>query len=433
MALEEERLILARSDPVLYLFFKYVDVYEVGYDESASFAASSIVDNRLLIFLREDFFDLPKDQRVIILAHELWHLILRHPIRAMRIIDQITADVDVKVRTETKFVLHRLYNFAADIKINDYYLKKYRLPEGFGISLQQFPMLQEIDIESISTEELFEKLLQNSCNGSLQLHCGSSQKDSDEKEGDDSQKGKEKPGDLMDPEEAKKKAATASQLQQGKDLENGEDVEERIKKTFVKVAMTAKTAGQDISAVAERLLLQLAKPKIKWSAVLRRLLRNFASGKSILQSYTRINRRVQEFPGSRRLSLGKIWALVDVSGSIGQAEFDQFISELLAISNLVEEIKVVFWDTKITSMHTIRKKSEIPRIKTKGYGGTTIVPVLRSLKFKSNDVIVVMTDGYFADDRKELESIMKKIKAKKILLTTGEEHGCFDHVIKMTF
>lgn len=47
------------------------------------------------------------------------------------------------------------------------------------------------------------------------------------------------------------------------------------------------------------------------------------------------------------------------------------------------------------------------------------------------DVVVVLTDGYWADDENEVVRYLDMISGKKILVTVGKIHNGFDEVLKI--
>jgi len=99
-----------------------------------------------------------------------------------------------------------------------------------------------------------------------------------------------------------------------------------------------------------------------------------------------------------------ITVAIDVSGSIGDKEYQEFISEMVGISKSFENVVMncLFWDTEVTS-DLVMKNGNIKIIeetKVCGYGGTTFNCVSEYLKEnrKKPNLMVVFTDGYIDDD-----------------------------------
>ena len=95
----------------------------------------------------------------------------------------------------------------------------------------------------------------------------------------------------------------------------------------------------------------------------------------------------------------EIWAFVDSSGSIGQNEMGQFLTQIYRIS---KEFKCIFnicyWDTRVTDVYKkILKEDDILKCLPKHSGGTDINCVydwLAATKVKP-DIMLILTDGYF--------------------------------------
>ena len=126
--------------------------------------------------------------------------------------------------------------------------------------------------------------------------------------------------------------------------------------------------------------------------------------------------------GTREERLEEVWAFVDSSGSIGNSEISQFLTQLYRIA---KEFKCVFnicyWDTKVTDIYKkITNEKEIFNSLPKHSGGTDINCVYRWLgenKVKP-DVMLILTDGYFGT----LESTYfnNSLKQKTILVLSDD-------------
>ena len=95
--------------------------------------------------------------------------------------------------------------------------------------------------------------------------------------------------------------------------------------------------------------------------------------------------------------------MIDTSGSIGQEELTDFVSEIVGIAKAYKdriEMKLYTHDTEIQSEFKVENGSieKIKQLKIKGGGGTSFIQPLKQLKDKTkgNDkpkLLVWLTDG----------------------------------------
>lgn len=187
------------------------------------------------------------------------------------------------------------------------------------------------------------------------------------------------------------------------------------REAVVKAAMTAKMAGK-LPAGAERFVAELTKTRVPWRVLLRQAIHN-GLGRSVVSSWTRINRKHNGFPGVKRLTRPRVWCLVDTSGSIGGDELRQFLSEVYSISRGgASSVAVIPWDAKAYGEIAIRKPSDIAKAsRLSGEGGTCIGPAFQRVvsRMRGSDVIVVLTDGKIFDaGESQVIRLAQRIRAK---------------------
>lgn len=116
-------------------------------------------------------------------------------------------------------------------------------------------------------------------------------------------------------------------------------------------------------------------------------------------------------------SIPKLIIAIDVSGSIEDDEYKQFLNEIYSIfkSVNVSECEIVLWD------YNIQKKFRMIGNYTKilediknrrGYGGTRLECVLEHYKNKpvNNTILIVLTDGHFGEiEAKDLKKFKKVV------------------------
>jgi len=212
-----------------------------------------------------------------------------------------------------------------------------------------------------------------------------------------------------------------------------EELEQKLSKVIRDSLLSAKMAGTQLSGIEERILESLVKSKVDWRAMFRNYLQMYVK-KNVIQTFKKANRRIRDLPGIQPISRPRAWVFVDVSGSINQQEYDQFMSEVVKLSSHVSETVLVTWDTKVTAEKKFKGKITPDKVSVKfrGKGGTKFSPVISQyIKWiKPNDVVIVLTDGYWSDPN-VAEDILKQIRALKILVTTVAEVPGFDKVVKI--
>lgn len=200
-------------------------------------------------------------------------------------------------------------------------------------------------------------------------------------------------------------------VQEG-DREMYEEGEVGLTNAVRKAIVMLKMAGAG-RGTAELVLSQAIKPKVNWRAELRSMVRH-GLGLSVVSTWRKPSRKHPSYPGVYRFKKPDIYAVVDVSGSIGQREIDQFFAELFAAARLVR-VFAVFFDDGVRRECRV-KPGMVPRVK--GGGGTVISPALMKVysKVRKGDVVVVLTDGAVADVD-EQEAWLRKVKwrASKVI------------------
>jgi hypothetical protein len=165
--------------------------------------------------------------------------------------------------------------------------------------------------------------------------------------------------------------------------------------------------------------LDTAPPKVDWRGILKRYINDLGD---IRRTWTRPHRRGLPYPGVRQsYALRRVYVLVDVSGSISDYELRQFIGEVLGMAEAAKEVVVAFWDVGVRHVETVRSHGDVERLsKIPGGGGTVIKPALQwaAAVRRPLDPVIVLTDGYWADDHdEEVRDALCKIRP--IIATTG--------------
>ena len=139
----------------------------------------------------------------------------------------------------------------------------------------------------------------------------------------------------------------------------------------VKVAQAVQSAKMmgKLSAGVERLVGELLTPKVLWADVLQRFI---IKAKTDDRTFARPNRRfIQQGMYLQHTGevMGGAWA-VDCSGSIGQAEIDQFATEIIKVweDHKPTKTHVIYFDIEV-SHYDVFGQDDRPEIKPHGGGG----------------------------------------------------------------
>jgi len=153
---------------------------------------------------------------------------------------------------------------------------------------------------------------------------------------------------------------------------------------------------------------ELLEPKVNW----REQLRDFVNATCKNKDKTSWKRPHKRFighdiymPSMVGESIGQIVVGIDTSGSIGQQELNEFLTEVVAICDDVSpsSIELLYWDTHVAGHETYNQgdyKGLFESTKPAGGGGTHVGCVNQYIKDKriQPEAIIILTDGYVEND-----------------------------------
>ncbi|UYE90245.1 metallopeptidase [Alteromonas phage vB_AemP_PT15-A5] len=295
--------------------------------------------------------------RVFILAHEAWHIAFDH-ITRFRELPEYSDDPS---QNKADF---RIYNEAADHVINNMLKNKgYSVPDNACCNPKYVNM---------STEQVYYDLLKEKSNDPNFIPDFTPI-------GGDSSDGSPKPS-KQEIEQAKAK------------------VEEMLVKAHVADEMeNGKEGAEDVPDSINKRIEDLIDPKIVWYELLRNYM--FEHSKNDY-SYKKPNRRYMPdiiVPSLYSESMGKISVGIDVSGSIGEEEYQIFRSEAQEIIEDLdpESMELVQWHHGIAAVDVIERGSDINDVEFKESGGTDVHPLLRHWVRNPPEIAIIFTDGFF--------------------------------------
>lgn len=290
------------------------------------------------LYINPEFFMAQKPRvRVSILFHEAWHVAWNHPMRG-------------------KDLEHEKYNIAGDHVIN--LMGKaagYEIPDTWYCDPQY---------QGMSTLEVYNKLPD----------------DKFEKEGGPTTDVIYFDGNGDDQETKKKELEWAG----------------IVKKATV-VSRIQKDKAGTIPGEIEVALDKILNPKLPWNELLINYMTSYAKDD---YSYRRPNRKFWPqfyLPSAYSEAIGHIAVAVDTSGSVTDAEFNAFRTEIMGIQEMLkpELLTVLSFDTKIKKEVKLTADQDFSQETFTGRGGTDIDPVWKWTKKNQPICIIIFSDMRF--------------------------------------
>lgn len=277
---------------------------------------------------------------------------------------------------------HELWNIATDIAINYILIRDgMKLPDGVLLpemdGTMSLPKANlSINVENLPAEKVYELLSKES----EKVKANYSSMDT-HMEGDEDDQGNST-GDA--------KGSGANQANQ-----------QKWKQVATNAATYAKTRGQ-LGGALERICEGLLTPKMNWKDLL-----NMYITRELPFNYTnaRPNRKWCAtgvyMPSSIKENL-EIVVTVDVSGSIGDQEYADFMGEVIGICTAFEQVnaRVLFWSTYIDpaddKVITRDSAYDLTNYKAHSSGGTTFSCVADYCEEHgvNSTIFITLTDGY---------------------------------------
>ena len=182
------------------------------------------------------------------------------------------------------------------------------------------------------------------------------------------------------------------------------DIDQAIRQGLMaqhKVAGKGKSGG-------DRELDELLAPKVDWREVLREFVKSTCNAKDT-SSWRKVNRRYLStgmyMPSMIGEKVGHLVIAIDTSGSVGQQELSEFLSEVKGVCEEVnpEKVDLIYWGSDVAG-HEEYEGTAVANLvnstKPQDGGGTSPSCVSEYLKDKDikPDCIIVLTDGYVGSD-----------------------------------
>lgn len=302
-----------------------------------------------------------------VVAHETLHLALQHLLRC---------EGRKKV----------IWNFAIDFAVNSIILQENaRIKRDNGSYEDSFKLvdgsLYSGDFENMSSEQIYDILIKKA------KEIEKTMKTMDEH-------GYPIIGDK--PSNKKSKAQKGREEELKITQEELRRQQKKWKRQLVEATTRAKQMGKLPQSI-ERLVDDFMDSKINWRGLLYRYITREIP---VDLSYSR--------PHKKSISVGvymphvvkenvEIAVAIDTSGSISQEEFNEFMSEVVAIAKSSANICIhlIICDCRVKNTYEIRNGFDPSKVRIEGYGGTDFRPVYKWLEENKPDtrLLIYFTDG----------------------------------------
>jgi len=324
---------------------------------------TAAVDGRNLYFNTQFFNAMSNKEIEFVIAHEILHCVFDHLGR----------------RDERNPLL---YNIAADYKVNNLLVR-----DRIGEKPSIVDCYQDFKYEEWTSEEIYDELYKEA-----------------EKNGEEYLK---QLGEMLDEHLDLEGDGTEEDNKDGKGrpkYSKGEmdQIKDEIKEAMIQAAQTA--GAGNVPGGVQRLIKQLTEPKMNWRELLRQQIQS-----TIKSDYTfaRPSRKGWHtgaiLPGMNFQDTIDICVSIDMSGSIGDDQAKDFLSEIKGIMDEYKDYKIKVWcfDTAVYNEEdfTADGGRDLSEYKVLGGGGTDFM--VNWTYMKDNDIqpkkFIMFTDGYAWD------------------------------------
>lgn len=277
----------------------------------------------------------------------------------------------------------QIFNIANDYCVNAD-LKKYRV----GTFITSVPVLYDPKYEGKSSEEVYDDLMKNvqkiNMDQLMDMLLDDHLDDDDEGqgsaqgEGDGERQGKGRP------------RLTKEERQQ---------IRDEIKEAMITAAKTS-DAGS-VPAGVQRMIKDLTEPKMNWREWIQQQIHSIVKNDYTWQRPSRKGWHMDAImPGLKAEEAIDVFVYLDMSGSIGEAQAKDFISEIHGMMTQFSDYKIhiACFDTEVYNyrVYSADGAEEISEYELAGGGGTDFECMFQFLK--DNDIqpnkLIVFTDGY---------------------------------------
>jgi len=198
--------------------------------------------------------------------------------------------------------------------------------------------------------------------------------------------------------------------QDAKDMteEEKKELEREIDQAIRQGVMAQQKIAGSGAGGLDRELADLLEPKVNWREVLRDFVKSICNSKDA-SSWRRVNRRFLStgvyMPTLIGEKVGHLVIAIDTSGSVGDEELGEFLSEVKGIAEEVNPacVDLLYWGSSVVGHETYgdgEAANIINSTRPKDGGGTSPSCVSEYLKEKNikPECVIILTDGCVGND-----------------------------------
>jgi predicted metal-dependent peptidase len=405
----EEKIFQARSNFLMRQPFFGIMAMNLIHVDASNWLLTAATDGKRFYYNIGFVNLLEPEELQFVYGHEILHVAYDHFGRAVATLDDLDKYIKNDMTFDEKVKLQAdLANIAADYCVNRD-LITYKV--GTLLRQEVIRLFYDKKYDDKIMEEVYKDLLKDPENAKKQ---GTTLDDHSVGQGGE-QEGK---GDkrIANPD-AQKENGGAGWQPVPMTAEEREEVMRDFKEKMINAYDQQKEheearreSGQDaggLPADLERLIARMRKPEIDWRQYLRsRVTALFRES----DDWSRPSRRSFDgnfiMPGHRQVEKVDIHIAIDCSGSIGEAEMADFLSEISGITKQYKDYTIRVWtfDGKVYPEslveYTPANIRTLPAYKFYGGGGTSFLAnwaFMQAKRMKPN-MFIMFTDGYTGDD-----------------------------------
>ena len=328
--------------------------------EATDWCPTAATDGKHLFYSVPFFAKMNNKEVEFVIAHEILHCVYDHMTR----------------REDRDAMLH---NIAADYIVNNTLVR-----DGIGEKPADIPIYQDFKYEGWTSEAVYDELYKKADKEELKQLGKLLDEHIDWEKGDGQSKSGKQEG------KGNKPSYSKEELQK---------IRDEIKENMMSAAQAA-GAGK-VPAEIERMIKELTEPKMNWREILRQQIQSTIRND---YSFARPSRRGWHtgaiLPGMQFQETIDICIAIDMSGSIGDTQAKDFLSEVQGIMEEYKDYTIKLWcfDTKVYNEQdfTADNGSDLNDYQVMGGGGTDFMANWDYMK--ENDIqpkrFIMFTDGY---------------------------------------
>jgi predicted metal-dependent peptidase len=341
--------------------------------EADDWLGTAAVDGRNLYFNTQFFNAMSNKEIEFVIAHEILHCVFDHLLRR--------EDRDAMI-----------FNIAADYIVNNLLVR-----DRIGEIPKLVDCFQDFKYEGWSSEEVYDDIFEKYDQEQLE-QLGELLDEHIDWEGD----GNEGDGNEGDGNSKEGKGGGAENKRPSYSKDELKKIRDEIKESMINAAQSA-GAGNTPAGV-QRIIKELTEPKMNWRQLLRQQIQSTIKSDF---TFTRPSRKGQMsgaiLPGMSFQNTIDICVSIDMSGSIGDKQAKDFLSEVQGIMDEFQDYKIKVWcfDTQVYNEadFTSDNGENIEDYEVRGGGGTDFM--VNWSYMKEHDIqpkkFIMFTDGYAWD------------------------------------